>query len=178
MIDKKVGKDIIFIILISILAALIVNSFSSNSLPLLRIEPKNGDSDEKNDNIIYINVNEAYRMFIQSEAIFVDSRSINEYNNCHILDALLLPYYNFEEYYPKIKKELIGKKIIIYCDGEGCLLSLKLARKLSEMGYKNIYVMIGGLPTWLANKYPASCKFDSYSFYPNDSVNTNSKVCK
>ncbi len=176
MLNKKIGKDIIFIILLSILAALIVNSFSSNSLPLLRMEPKNSDSDE--NNIIYINVNEAYRLFMQEEAIFIDSRSINEYNNCHILNALLLPYYNFEEYYPKIKNELIGKKIITYCDGEGCLLSLKLARQLSQIGYKNLYVMIGGLPNWLANKYPASCKLDFNSFYPNDSLNTTSKVCK
>lgn len=177
MINKQVIKDIILIILIATTAGLISNFVSSNSLPLIRSKPSIGDKDVENKGISYIHPDEAYKLYLKKEAIFLDARPLSEFNKCSIMNALPLPYYNFDEAYPKIKNNLIGKKIVTYCDGEQCLLSLKLARELNKKGHKNIYVLLGGLPNWLSNKYPITSNENFNNFFPKDYFDLPQKSC-
>jgi len=41
-----------------------------------------------------------------------------------------------------------GKKLIYYCESDLCLRSFKSAAKAKELGYRNVYVLKGGLPGW------------------------------
>lgn len=44
--------------------------------------------------------------------------------------------------------------IVVYCGGEQCPASKILAKRLVELGYKNVNDYHGGIKEWTANSYP------------------------
>ncbi len=40
------------------------------------------------------------------------------------------------------------KTLVLYCGGMVCSLSGKAAKILTDRGYKNVRILIGGLPAW------------------------------
>jgi rhodanese-related sulfurtransferase len=50
------------------------------------------------------------------------------------------------------------QEIIVYCGGPDCSASPKAARKLSELGYTNVYDFEGGLTGWLREDLPLKRK--------------------
>jgi phage shock protein E len=75
-------------------------------------------------------------------AILVDVRSKQEYKEYHLNGAICIPTYELTKKIPKIIKN--GEQIIIiYCQ---CgIRSKKAIAILSQMGYKNLYEIKGGL---------------------------------
>lgn len=87
-----------------------------------------------------IATNEALEI-IDNGAIVIDVRSIDEYNQGHIKNAINLPL---------DKIDTIGydkdTTIIVYC-ATG-VRSLEAVNKLSDMGYTSLYNLDGGLINW------------------------------
>lgn len=76
------------------------------------------------------------------DAILLDVRSMQEYSDGHLYDAINIPEYEISR---KIKEIIPDKtsEIIIYC--QVGIRSEKAYRILKKMGYKNLYVLKDGL---------------------------------
>ena len=96
-----------------------------------------------------IALTQAMADFQSHNTIFLDARLEVDYKIGHILNALNLPFEDFEQYYPKVESLLSkDKNIIIYCDGTECETSLFLARLLKQKGFDNLRVFFGGWTEW------------------------------
>ena len=104
-----------------------------------------------------ISIEDAYSSYTDNSAVFIDSRDNAEYREGHIKGAINIPYDQFQQDYPKYEKFLTkDKKIITYCHGTGCGLSVDVAKDLRALGYTEVYVMTDGWPGWINANLPIS----------------------
>lgn len=92
-----------------------------------------------------INYMKAKEFIINNEAILVDVRTEEEYNEKHIEGAVLLTLDDINE---NNAKDVIGdldKYIIVYC--KSGVRSNEAYNKLKELGYKNVYDL-GSIDNW------------------------------
>ena len=111
---------------------------------------------KKSGGIPFIALKEAKKIFDEGGAVFIDSRSSADYRESHIQSARQLPLVSLVQ-----NRDLAGKIIpdkstmyIVYCSGEGCDLSVELAKELIALGYLNIKVLGEGYPGWAEARYP------------------------
>ncbi|MBT6297455.1 MAG: molybdenum cofactor biosynthesis protein MoeB, partial [Nitrospina sp.] len=79
--------------------------------------------------------------------ILVDVREPSEYDICRIDGSILIPLGKIEEMEPKnLKKISTNDQIILHC--KAGVRSLKAAKALKQMGFKNIKSMAGGIDAW------------------------------
>ena len=150
---RKIIKEIILIISVSICVGLLVNvslikryfegEFNLNFL-----------SAEEFPAVSYITLAEAESLFAQGQAVFVDTRSEEDYRQGHIVGAVNIP---FEEFDPRVLEEIslpYGSAIVVYCDGSECQSSTNLAKHLAEKDYADIRVFFGGWQEWKDSGLP------------------------
>ena len=92
-----------------------------------------------------INYMKAKEYLINNEAILVDVRTEEEYNEGHIEGAVLLTLDDINE---ENAKDVIGdtdKYVIVYC--KSGVRSNEAYNKLKELGYKNVYDL-GSIDNW------------------------------
>lgn len=80
-------------------------------------------------------------------AIFVDTMSYLECMDHRIPDSLCIAFEEFEEKSKAILKNK-GQHIIFYCESDECLRAGQTYQKAKILGYKNIFILNGGLPAW------------------------------
>jgi len=112
-------------------------------------------SKEEFPGLVFISLQEAEDLWFNQQAIFVDSRSEEEYGKGHIPGAVSV---SLEEVM-KGKKNLLeqlpsGRLLVIYCEGGDCLTSLNLGKLLYKKGLKNIRIFSGGWSEWTAAEKP------------------------
>lgn len=91
----------------------------------------------------------------KANVVFVDARYPEDYKSGHIPGSICLPFEMFDDYWagvePRLPKE---RKIVTYCGGEDCELSLFLARLLRERGYNDVAIFYGGAFKWQEGNMP------------------------
>ena len=114
-------------------------------------ETSETDSSELDINII--SVDEAYQAYIGSEEyLFVDVRTVSEYEDGHIDGALLIP---LSEIGDRLSEISIDRPIVVYCDGSGCSRSGAAAKILLNNGFTEVYDLGGtGIIEWIEKNYP------------------------
>jgi len=92
-----------------------------------------------------ITVEEAKKIIETGNVILVDVRTQEEYNEKHIDGAILIPNETITDSQPA---ELPDKDadILVYC--RSGKRSSEAAKKLADMGYTNVYNMLGGINEW------------------------------
>lgn len=96
-----------------------------------------------------ISLDEAYSLFLDGQAIFVDARDPAEYGQGHIKGAINLPFEQWDQYWNSVKPELDPKReIVTYCEGLDCELSLFAARELKQQGFPHAYIFFAGWLKW------------------------------
>jgi rhodanese-related sulfurtransferase len=100
---------------------------------------------EAKKNITEVSITDAKAMLDKKEAIFLDVREADEYNEGHIPGAINLPRGLLEF---KINEKIPDKntKIVVYCKSGS--RSALAAYVLSRMGYNNIVNLKGGWEAW------------------------------
>lgn len=89
-----------------------------------------------------INYKTLEEMLKKENTVLIDVRSHQEYEEGHLIGAILLPLYSIEK---EILKTVPNKqtKIIVYCASG---VRSKQAQEILEMlGYENVYSLKGGL---------------------------------
>ncbi|HEY9187939.1 MAG TPA: rhodanese-like domain-containing protein [Bacteroidota bacterium] len=121
---------------------------------------KNNDISEQSNNEdvnnvpVAITVDQAYKIFLSGRGVFIDARMEIEYNLGHIKGAINIPLKKFEENLAKLKTYDKNTIFVCYCDGSGCDLSIDLAKKLHENGFKNVKIFYSGWNDWKEKNYP------------------------
>ena len=100
-------------------------------------------------------VDQARKLYDSGKYIFVDARSLEDYEQGHIQGAVSLPVGQFEEKIAAFLERYPPEaSIITYCSGRTCLDSHHLAEFLLEFGYDKVTVFIDGFPGWEAEGHP------------------------
>lgn len=88
---------------------------------------------------------EQLEKIVNKGAVLVDVRSLQEYNEGHLENAISLPEYEIKN---KAEKVLLDKTqtIIVYCTSG--YRSEKAKKKLEKLGYKTIYNLCKGLENY------------------------------
>jgi thiosulfate sulfurtransferase len=84
----------------------------------------------------------------KGDLVWVDARSIEEYEQGHVSGAILLN----EEKWDSMLGNLFQawqppRTIIVYCDA-GCQASQKVAQRLRDLGIEPVYTLKGGYEAW------------------------------
>jgi len=98
--------------------------------------------------ILKIHIDEAKVLFESNMAVFVDARSIGEYNQSHIQGAVSIPAGMPPAKIKEMKPLLNNKVLVSYCHGTSCHLADKTANSLFDAGYRKIVIFFGGWPEW------------------------------
>jgi len=102
-----------------------------------------------------IAIDQAKKLFLSHQAVFVDARPRNLYEQGHIQGAFSLPVEAFDQYFFEFLKSTPAKtRIITYCDGEACTLSHELIKMLRDQGYTDLKVLSNGWTLWQQNQLP------------------------
>ena len=154
-------KQILSILLVTILCGSATNLISPNKIPFVGeyrelssgdgpiVPPSAAEGDPP-----FIAIDVAEMEFSLKSALFVDARDPEEFHCTTIPGSINLPF----EYLPEenltqyVDSSLAhcskDTHLIVFCSGEECDLSLHMARNLQELGYTNISIFFGGAREW------------------------------
>jgi rhodanese-related sulfurtransferase len=113
-------------------------------------EPSKQELELKSD----IKLEDVYQIFNSGSAIFIDSRKVEDYKKGHIQGAINIYAEKIDDYKDVISDISKEIKIITYCGGTDCDLSILLADYLVEQGYLNVSIFFGGWIEWKDAGYP------------------------
>ncbi len=81
----------------------------------------------------------------QNGFVLIDSRSAQDFDECHIPGAINLPYRKINaESTAHLSK---AQPLVVYCWSPGCNSATKAAARLSALGFQ-VKEMIGGIEYW------------------------------
>lgn len=128
---------------------LLANSVSPHGIPLIS-PPKKPLQAEG-----IATLEQAREYWNSGSAVFLDARAPADYAAGHIANAFNLPADAFEEHFPRIAPMVnTAMPIVVYCDGEACELSHRLADKLHQLGYTTVRVLVNGWTVWHGAQLP------------------------
>lgn len=159
---KKTIQEIITLLGVSLILALVVNTFSPRGIALVgqwdiaqgvvTASPAAGATGQPQE---IDSIALAKAIFDEGEVLFVDARSQKDYANGHIPGAISLPVGQFEERIASfLNRYPLEQPIVTYCSGRTCEDSHDLARFLSDIGFTNVRIFIDGFQGWEAEGYP------------------------
>ncbi len=102
-----------------------------------------------------LSVDEAYQAYTGNDNyLFVDVRTVSEYEDGHIEGAILMP---LSEIGDRLSELPTDRPIVVYCDGSGCSRSGNAAAILVNNGFTEVYDLGGtGIIEWIEKGYPNS----------------------
>ena len=100
-----------------------------------------------------VDIKEAKELYSTNSALFIDAREFKEYEKGTIAKALNVPL----KRYKRMKKWLpIDKNatIVLFGFSKESVIAEKLAKKLTKLGYKNLFIFKGGVKRWQRYNFP------------------------
>lgn len=155
----KMVRDSLIILVVGAALGMIVNtarvSLFAGGLPMNIPWPDNRKKVELDIPPSYqpgdslVSLEQAYGLYLNGNAIFLDAREPEEYNEGHIRGAINMPFEQWDSYWESVRPQLDPQKeIVAYCGGLDCELSLFLARELTLSGFNKSYTFFGGWQKW------------------------------
>jgi rhodanese-related sulfurtransferase len=103
----------------------------------------------------FIPVDKAQELFPLKEAVFVDARPRELYEQGHITGARNLPLEAFEDQVgPALGDIPSSMPLIVYIEGTDPTPGIELALKLLSRNHRNVQVLEKGLDLWMAHGLP------------------------
>ena len=111
---------------------------------------------ESHPEIGWIEQEEARALVDDASVMFVDARSVSDYETGHIPNAIAMPMDTGAVGESTTALVRGAHTVVAYCDTSGeCASSRRLASLLAEDGVHDVRVLRGGIPLWLSNDFPA-----------------------
>lgn len=154
--------ECLLLFLFSGICALIYNAYSPNGIALVGewdttrgvVSAVARDNPVVHD-IEIGNPQTAREIFEAGSAVFVDARSVEDFDDGHIQGAVSLPIGSFEDRIERFFETYpFSTHIITYCSGRECQDSHELAQLLIDLGYNDVRVFIDGYPVWKEKGMP------------------------
>ena len=99
---------------------------------------------------------QAYQIWQEQQALFVDARKAEEYQELHVQGAVNVSPETWAEL---SSSELLKmdrmRELVVYCSQESCDDALKLSKKLRKAGFTRVFAFTGGFRAWDEAGYPA-----------------------
>jgi rhodanese-related sulfurtransferase len=103
-----------------------------------------------------LNLAQAYEIFQQGQALFVDARNADEYGELHIPGAVNLSSSDLNQGGTKALTGIAtDRQVVVYCGQVSCDAALQVAEKLQSLGYTRVTAFMGGFRAWDEAGYPA-----------------------
>ncbi len=103
-----------------------------------------------------ISLAQAYALFQQGQALFIDARKPDEYAELHISKARnIQPSLLEDRGAAAVAGIAKDREIVVYCGQESCDLSLRVAEHLQALGFTRVQVLLEGFRAWDEAGYPA-----------------------
>ena len=134
-----------------LVTAALVWTFSQYSASSSSQNQSPADSQDNYPHIERVTVAEAKRVFDQGDAIFVDVRDLEEFEQAHIAGAKSIPVYDIASRTGELEPE---DWIITYWTWLAEESSARAAEILLENGFRNATPLRGGLLAWYNAGYP------------------------
>jgi rhodanese-related sulfurtransferase len=161
---NRTTSQILFFVILAAILAVIRNVAAPGGIDWVGhhsgISLVNGEEGEvpesaSPDDPPFLTYEEAAAFFNDPDAVFLDARYPEEYEEGSIPGAVLLPFEEFDDYWPGVEPLLTpDQPIVTYCSGTECELSLFLARLLKDMGYEHVSIFYGGARLWERSGMP------------------------
>ncbi|MCF7921208.1 MAG: rhodanese-like domain-containing protein [Candidatus Marinimicrobia bacterium] len=119
------------------------------AIPAVLINPNTDGESASN-----VSLAEAYSLFEDGTALFIDARSPDEFRAGHIQQSINIPVQAFMDSLLYLENLDFNRPIITYCDGEDCNASIDLAADLKMMGFVHVNFFFGGWQEWRDAGYP------------------------
>jgi rhodanese-related sulfurtransferase len=150
-------RQILFIVLISLAAAVTVNLIRPDGVPFVESWSMADKLATEDGDTMAIPLSEAAALFEKDAAVFLDARSSAEYDQGHIQGAVNLPWHDVDNYFETVIMTLDPEATVItYCDGETCSLSHDLALFLKDLGFTRVKVLVNGWTLWKEHRLPTN----------------------
>lgn len=152
-------KAILKILLGSIILGFIYNIFSVDGIDLIRkpIIVQSviiGENEYESNTLRGIDLEQTIKLFGDKSNIFIDSRDQWDYSEAHIEGAINIPEFSFTIDDSLLQSISPNELLVVYCDGDDCDTSKRLANEIVKLGFKNVYVFLGGIKVWRDAKLP------------------------
>ena len=157
--NKVYIKEILVIIVLSIILGVLRNILMIEPLPLLKEKKTLNNIEgisipEKLDEPMSIDLDLAYKLF-NDKALFIDARAVEDYVNGHIENSVNIPYDEIESYEDDILDFNVLLPVVIYCSGGECELSMHLGDMLfDDYEFEKVLIFEAGFPAWEEAGYP------------------------
>jgi rhodanese-related sulfurtransferase len=103
-----------------------------------------------------LNLAQAYEIFKQGQARFIDARNPEEYAELHIPGAVQLSPWDLKEGGDRpLADTPTDRQLVVYCGQVSCDAALKVAENLQALGFSRVAVFLGGFQAWDQAGYPA-----------------------
>jgi rhodanese-related sulfurtransferase len=104
-----------------------------------------------------INLAQAYALFQQGRALFIDARPAEEFAEIHIPQAInISPSMLDKQGAAPVAGLAKDREIVVYCSQVSCDLALKVAERLQARGFSRVLAFVGGFQAWDEAGYPAA----------------------
>jgi rhodanese-related sulfurtransferase len=88
-----------------------------------------------------------------SDVLWIDARSLKDYEAEHVPGAILLNLEDWEQLFPRfLDRWRPEEKIVVYCSSTSCELSHEVAERLKTNGISPVYMLKGGWEAWKNRK--------------------------
>ena len=94
-----------------------------------------------------IDIDEFRKKMVSEKYVLVDVRTEKEFDDGHIEDALNIDYFS-ATFSDEISNICLEKPVLVYCRSGN--RSGKSMRIMSDLGFKEVYNLIGGIKGWKA----------------------------
>ncbi len=145
----RMVKEAIYLCVISVLIGFVVNTFSTNPLPLIR------PPDERIGKWPVRTAEEILEHMQDGTAILLDAREANYFQEGHIPGAVNVPATQFGEVFAEVGEGLPREfPIIVYCQGGPCDESRDVLDHLELLGFLTLSIYEGGWMDWETKQFP------------------------
>lgn len=152
---KRSLLQAIGIILLSGVFGLAGNAFRADGIPLAERWQEKVLNEQLTGGLPAVSLKQAKEAYASGEVLFVDARDPDFYKMGHIPGAISLPVKDFDLIFPTLKEQLLAApRVITYCDGASCEMSVELTEKLLFAGLEDIEIFTGGIQQWKAGGQP------------------------
>ena len=146
----------LIIFIASIVFTIIVNAFHPSGLPLLLTEGKRpGIPVGEWNELGYTDAHKAFKIVSAGQGLLIDIRDKEDYDKSRPAGAINLPYHDFEDACYAFADEVsMDQNLFILCHGKLCGMSVRIAKRLLDLGFKNIQIIKQDYEDWKKSNLP------------------------
>jgi len=137
------------IIIISGALGIAVNALRAEGIPLVERWQEKVLNQQLTGGLPAVSLKQVKEAYKSGTALFVDAREQEFFEQGHIPGAVSLPVREFDLVFPRLEEQIrAAPRVITYCDGASCEMSVELTEKLLFAGLEYVEIFTGGIQQW------------------------------